>query len=57
VIEPLGLSTQFYARTAELELCVFAMGRPRVQAGDGVRLSIDPAAVQVFDRTSGLRLN
>ncbi|MEQ1956314.1 sn-glycerol-3-phosphate ABC transporter ATP-binding protein UgpC [Mesorhizobium sp. CN2-181] len=57
VVEPLGLSTQFYARTEELELCVFAMGRPTVKAGDVVRLSIDPSALHVFDQTSGLRLN
>jgi multiple sugar transport system ATP-binding protein len=57
VIEPLGLSTQFYASAAEFELCVFAMGRPTVQAGDVVRLSIDPSALHLFDPTNGLRLN
>lgn len=56
VIEPLGLSTQFYAKAGEQTICVFAMGRPGVKVGQAVHLDIDPAALHVFDPASGLRL-
>ena len=56
VVEPLGLSTQFYAKLAGLDLCVFAMGRPTVKPGESVTLSADPAALHIFDLESGNRL-
>jgi multiple sugar transport system ATP-binding protein len=55
VVEPLGLSTQFYAKAGEAELCVLAMGRPMVRPGDVVRLSIDSSELHVFDPADGLR--
>jgi multiple sugar transport system ATP-binding protein len=56
VVEPLGLSTQFYAKLGGLDLCVFAMGRPTVKPGDAVRLSVDPTMLHVFDTASGQRI-
>ncbi|MBZ9967593.1 ABC transporter ATP-binding protein [Mesorhizobium sp. BR1-1-2] len=56
VVEPLGLSTQFYVKLAGQQLCVFAMGRAGVKPGDTVRLSADPAALHVFDPKSGDRV-
>ncbi|TPM37221.1 sn-glycerol-3-phosphate ABC transporter ATP-binding protein UgpC [Mesorhizobium sp. B2-3-4] len=56
VVEPLGLSTQFYVKLAGQQLCVFAMGRAGVKPGDVVRLAADPAALHLFDRESGDRI-
>ena len=56
VVEPLGLSTQFYVRLANQQLCVFAMGRSNVRPGETVRLSADPAALHLFDPESGNRI-
>lgn len=56
VVEPLGLSTQFYVKLANQQVCVFAMGRSNVRPGDMVRLSADPAALHLFDPKSGDRI-
>ncbi|MER9651890.1 sn-glycerol-3-phosphate ABC transporter ATP-binding protein UgpC [Mesorhizobium sp. M0152] len=56
VVEPLGLSTQFYVKAANQQLCVFAMGRAGVKPGDVVRLAADPASLHIFDPASGDRI-
>jgi multiple sugar transport system ATP-binding protein len=56
VVEPLGLSTQFYVKLAGQQVCVFVMGRSNIRPGDMVRLSADPAALHLFDPTSGNRI-
>ncbi|TPL01424.1 sn-glycerol-3-phosphate ABC transporter ATP-binding protein UgpC [Mesorhizobium sp. B2-4-14] len=56
VVEPLGLSTQFYVKLAGQQLCVFAMGRAGVKPGDTVRLAADPASLHLFDPKSGHRI-
>jgi multiple sugar transport system ATP-binding protein len=56
VVEPLGLSTQFYVKLANQQLCVFAMGGAGVKPGDTVRLAADPAALHLFDPKSGDRI-
>ncbi|GLQ76794.1 sn-glycerol-3-phosphate ABC transporter ATP-binding protein [Mesorhizobium huakuii] len=56
VVEPLGLSTQFYVKLANQQLCVFAMGRAGVKPGDTVRLAADPASLHLFDPKSGDRV-
>jgi multiple sugar transport system ATP-binding protein len=56
VVEPLGLSTQFYVKLANQQVCVFVMGRSNVRPGDMVRLSADPAALHRFDPKSGNRV-
>ncbi|MBT1159910.1 sn-glycerol-3-phosphate ABC transporter ATP-binding protein UgpC [Aminobacter anthyllidis] len=56
VVEPLGLSTQFYAKLAGQQVCVFAMGRVSVKPGDMVRLSASAADLHVFDPKSGQRV-
>ncbi|TPM11778.1 sn-glycerol-3-phosphate ABC transporter ATP-binding protein UgpC [Mesorhizobium sp. B2-3-11] len=56
VVEPLGLSTQFYVKLAGQQLCVFAMGRAGVKPGDMVRLAADPASLHLFDPKSGDRI-
>ncbi|WP_315918219.1 sn-glycerol-3-phosphate ABC transporter ATP-binding protein UgpC [Mesorhizobium sp. SP-1A] len=57
VVEPLGLSTQFYVTLAGQQVCVFAMGRADVKSGETVRLSADPASLHVFDPASGRRIS
>jgi len=56
VVEPLGLSTQFYVSLRGQQACVFVMGRSNVRPGDVVRLSADPAALHLFDPASGDRI-
>ena len=56
VVEPLGLSPQFYVKLASQQVCVFVMGRSNVRPGDMVRLSADPAALHLFDPKSGNRV-
>ena len=56
VVEPLGLSTQFYVRLAGQQICVFIMGRSDVRPGDTVRLTADPKALHLFDPQSGNRI-
>ena len=57
VVEPLGLSTQFYTKAGGQEICVFAMGRPTVKPGDTVRLAADFDALHVFHSVSETRIN
>lgn len=56
VVEPLGLSTQFYVRFANQQICVFVMGRSDVRPGDAIRLAADPASLHLFDPKSGDRI-
>jgi multiple sugar transport system ATP-binding protein len=56
VVEPLGLSTQFYVRLANQQICVFVMGRSDVKPGDAIRLAADPASLHLFDPKSGDRI-
>ena len=56
VVEPLGLSTQFYVRLANQQICVFVMGRSDVRPGDAIRLSADPAALHLFHPKTGDRV-
>ena len=56
VIEPLGLSTQFYAKLADQQICIFAMGRTDRGPGDTISLGINSAAVHVFHAKTGIRL-
>ncbi|MGF7007576.1 ABC transporter ATP-binding protein [Aminobacter sp. BE322] len=56
VVEPLGMSTQFYARMAGQQICVFAMGRVSVKTGDAVRLAASPESLHLFDPGTGRRM-
>ena len=56
VVEPLGMSTQFYARMASQQICVFAMGRISVKPGDTVRLAATPESLHLFDPKGGGRI-
>ncbi|MBB3236635.1 ABC transporter ATP-binding protein [Phyllobacterium endophyticum] len=56
VIEPLGLSTQFYVKLADKQVCIFAMGRTDRAPGETISLGIKQADVHVFHEASGLRI-
>ena len=56
VVEPLGLSTQFYVNLAGQQVCVFVMGRINLRPDDIVRLSADPTSLHLFDPLSGDRI-
>ena len=56
VIEPLGLSTQFYTKLSGHQTCIFAMGRTDRQPGDMIGLGIKPENVHLFHGASGLRI-
>jgi multiple sugar transport system ATP-binding protein len=56
VVEPLGLSTQFYAQMAGQQICVFVMGRLAVSPSDQVRLSAEASDLHLFDPKTGERI-
>jgi multiple sugar transport system ATP-binding protein len=56
VIEPLGLSTQFYTKLADQQVCIFAMGRTDRGPGDTIGLGIKAADVHLFHGVTGLRI-
>jgi multiple sugar transport system ATP-binding protein len=56
VVEPLGLSTQFYVKLAGQQICIFAMGRVAVSPSDLVKLSAEAADLHVFDPATGARI-
>ncbi len=56
VIEPLGLSTQFYTKLADQQVCIFAMGRTDRGPGDAIGLGIKAADVHLFHGVTGLRI-
>ncbi len=56
VVEPLGLSTQFYVQVAGQQLCVFAMGRSALAPGDRIKLSAATQDLHVFNSETGHRI-
>jgi multiple sugar transport system ATP-binding protein len=56
VVEPLGLSTQFYVQLAGQQICVFAMGRVAVSPGQRIKLSAEPGYLHLFDPETGGRI-
>ncbi|MGH6861103.1 MAG: ABC transporter ATP-binding protein, partial [Phyllobacterium sp.] len=56
VIEPLGLSTQFYSTLAGHQICIFAMGRTELRPGDLTKLGVKAADIHVFHGATGQRI-
>ncbi|MBR2688131.1 MAG: sn-glycerol-3-phosphate ABC transporter ATP-binding protein UgpC [Aquamicrobium sp.] len=56
VVEPLGMSTQYYVRLAGEQLRIYAIGRPFLTPGQQVRLGVDRSAQHIFDPVSGNRV-
>ncbi len=56
VVEPLGLSTQFYVQLAGQQICVFAMGRVAVSPGQRIKLSAKSSDLHLFNPETGERI-
>jgi multiple sugar transport system ATP-binding protein len=56
VVEPTGAETEFLVQAGEAQIVLVTHGRPIVNAGDKIGLTVDPAMVHVFDKASGERL-
>jgi len=57
VVEPTGAETELVIQVGEASVNLRTHGRPRVNPGDKVGLTIDPSNVHVFDKTTGQRLS
>jgi len=56
VVEPTGAETELVIQVGEAHIDMRIHGRPMVNPGDKVTLTIDPLNVHVFDKTTGQRL-
>lgn len=56
VVEPLGMSTQYYVRLAGEQLRIYAIGRPVIAPGQEVRVVVDRSAQHIFDPVSSNRI-
>jgi multiple sugar transport system ATP-binding protein len=56
VVEPTGAETELLIKAGDDQLILVTHGRPNVNPGDRVGLTIDPAKVHVFDQGTGARL-
>ena len=56
VVEPMGAETELLIKAGESQVVLMTSGRPNVQPGERVGLSLDPGAVHLFDQKSGQRL-
>jgi multiple sugar transport system ATP-binding protein len=56
VVEPTGAETELLIQAGNDQLILVTHGRPNVNPGDRVGLTIDPAKAHVFDQGTGARL-
>jgi multiple sugar transport system ATP-binding protein len=56
VVEPTGAETELVVQVGDAHIDLRIHGRPMVNPGDKVALTIDPSNVHVFDKTTGQRL-
>jgi len=56
VVEPTGAETELLIQAGGDQLTLVTHGRPRVNPGERIGLTIDPAKVHVFDQGTGARL-
>ncbi len=57
VVEPTGAETELLIQAGESQLILVTHGRPAVNPGDRIGLTIDPANAHVFDEATGARLS
>jgi multiple sugar transport system ATP-binding protein len=56
VVEPTGAETELLVRVGKSEMVVVVHGRPRAEPGATIPLTVNPAAVHLFDPTNGAAL-
>ena len=56
VVEPTGAETELLVQAGAAQLTLVTHGRPQVNPGDRIGLSIEPGAVHLFDQKSGQRI-
>jgi multiple sugar transport system ATP-binding protein len=56
VVEPTGAETELLIQVGESQVILVTHGRPSVNPGERVGLTIDPAKVHTFDAATGARL-
>ena len=56
VVEPTGAETELLVQAGAAQLTLVKHGRPQVNPGDRIGLSIEPGAVHLFDQKSGQRI-
>jgi multiple sugar transport system ATP-binding protein len=56
VVEPMGAETELLVQAGSAQFVLMTHGRPVVNPGDRIQLSIDPAMVHVFDQKTGARI-
>jgi multiple sugar transport system ATP-binding protein len=56
VVEPTGAETELLVQAGAAHLTLVTHGRPQVNPGDRIGLSIEPGAVHLFDQKSGQRI-
>jgi multiple sugar transport system ATP-binding protein len=56
VVEPTGAETELLIQAGDDQLILVTHGRPNVNPGERIGLTIDPAKVHVFDQGTGARL-
>jgi multiple sugar transport system ATP-binding protein len=56
VVEPTGAETELLIQAGDDQLILVTHGRPKVNPGERIGLTIDPAKVHVFDQGTGARL-
>jgi multiple sugar transport system ATP-binding protein len=56
VVEPTGAETELLIQAGAAQLILVTHGRPDVNPGDRIGLSLDPTRAHVFDAASGARV-
>jgi multiple sugar transport system ATP-binding protein len=56
VVEPTGAETELLVKVGEAQIVLVTHGRPVVNPGDRIGLTMDPAMAHVFDKETGQRL-
>jgi multiple sugar transport system ATP-binding protein len=56
VVEPTGAETELLIQAGDDQVILVTHGRPKVNPGERIGLTIDPAKVHVFDQGTGARL-
>jgi len=57
VVEPMGAETELLIKAGDQQVTLMTNGRPNVNPGERIGLALDPAAIHLFDQTTGQRLS